>query len=195
MDPADEKYDNLDDIMLNTWDISREAEFAAWPSERVTYIRTGLHWELAILLQDVPNHIFAAHLMSIDTQTKGDDPSRIVDEYVWAWWISGISVNLSGPLPWDSIRKCVDNHPEGCALTIPAPQAQLGESSCLAQLLLMRERLRLIASEQVAEIETLLGQARVQAQTIERLGHNRDPRVMQAVALGLPVSLLWRDNL
>jgi hypothetical protein len=175
MDPADEKYDNLDDIMLNTWDISvilacagsrfraclthlqREAEFAPWPSERVTYIRTGLHWELAvcwhttngtlsnqsqsfvepfinyavshsmvatpssvvklilaqfsqILLQDVPNHIFAAHLMSIDTQTKGDDPSRIVDEYVWAWWISGISVNLSGPLPWDSIRKCVDNH-------------------------------------------------------------------------------------
>lgn len=85
--------------------------------------------------------------------------------------------------------------PEGCALTIPAPQAELGESSCLAQLLLMRERLRLIASEQVAEIETLLGQARVQAQTIERLGHKRDPRMMQAVALGLPISLLWRDNL
>ncbi|KAG2746866.1 hypothetical protein P692DRAFT_20875985 [Suillus brevipes Sb2] len=95
MNPADKKYDNLDDIMLNTWDISHKAEFADWPSERVTYIRTGLHWELAsfvvpfinyavsysmvampssvvklilaqfsqILLQDVPNHIFAAHLM------------------------------------------------------------------------------------------------------------------------------------
>jgi hypothetical protein len=59
----------------------------------------------------------------------------------------------------------------------------------------MRERLRRIAAEQVAEIEKLLGQARVQAQTIERLGHKRDPSVMHAVALGLPVSLLWRDNL
>lgn len=62
------------------------------------------------LLQDVPNHIFAAHLMSIDPQTKGDDPSRTVDEYVRAWWISGISVDLGAPLPWESIRKCVDYH-------------------------------------------------------------------------------------
>ncbi|KAG2343817.1 hypothetical protein BDR05DRAFT_999727 [Suillus weaverae] len=249
MNLADEQYDNIEDIKLNTWDISvilacggsrfracltqlqREAEVAPWPSDRVTHIRTGLHWELASFvvpfinyavshsmvatpssvvkmilaqfsqnsLQDVPNHIFSAHLMSIDPQTKDDDPSRMVDEYDRAWWISGISVNLSEPLPWESIRKCVDNHvrqwPEGCALTIPAPQAELGESSCLAQLLLMRERLRLIASEQVAEIETLLGQARVQAQTIERLAHKRDPHVMQAAALGLPVSVLWRDNL
>jgi hypothetical protein len=66
MNPVDEKYDNLDDIILNTWDISVilacagsrfraclthlqcKAEFADWPSERVTYIRTGLHWELAV---------------------------------------------------------------------------------------------------------------------------------------------------
>ncbi|KAG1845834.1 hypothetical protein F4604DRAFT_1688600 [Suillus subluteus] len=146
------------------------------------------------LLQPMPNHIFAARLMSIDPLTGGDDPSRMVDEYDREWWISGVSVDLTVPLPWDDIRKSVDAHPEGCALTIPALQAELGESSCLAQLFLIRERLRRVASEQVAEIEKLLGQARVQAQMIERLGDKRDPSVMHTVALGLPVSLLWRDN-
>ncbi|KAG2134963.1 hypothetical protein BD769DRAFT_1664905 [Suillus cothurnatus] len=151
------------------------------------------------LLQPVPNHTFAADLMSIDPLTENNDPSRMVNKYDREWWISGVSVNLTVPLLWDAVRKSVDDHvrqwPEGCALTIPAPQAELGDSSCLAQLFLMRERLRRIAAEQVAEIEKLLGQARVQAQTIERLGHKRDPSVMHAVALGLPVSLLWRDNL
>ncbi|KAG2063522.1 hypothetical protein BDR04DRAFT_1123202 [Suillus decipiens] len=146
------------------------------------------------LLQSVPNHIFVAHLMSIDLLTAGDDPSRMVDEYDRQWWITGVSMDLTAPLPWEAIRTSVDNHPEGSALIIPAPQAELGESSCRAQLLLMKERLRYIASEQIAEIQTLLGQARVQAQTIERLGHKRDPIVMQAVALGLPVGILWRDN-
>jgi len=249
MDLADDEGDNLDDIALNTWDISvilacagsrlraclthlqREAKVTPWPSERVQYIRTGIQWEVASfvvpfvnyaisrnmvptpsamvktilgqfsqnLLQPVPNHVFAADLMSIDPSMDGDDPSRIVDEYNGEWWSSDVSVDLTVPLPWDVIRKSVDYHvrqwPEGCALTIPAPQAELGELSCLAQLSLMRERLGRIASEQVAEIEKLLGQARVQAQTIERLGHKRDPSVMHAVALGLPVSLLWRDNI
>ncbi|KAG2045476.1 hypothetical protein BDR06DRAFT_1015616 [Suillus hirtellus] len=244
MEFQDDEGQNIDNVVLNTWDISvilacagsrfracltylqREAEVVPWPLERVQYIRSGIHWELSSfvvpfinyaisrsmvptpssvvktilrqfsqnLLQSVPNHIFAAHLMSIDLMKENNDPSRMVDMYDWEWWISGVSVDLTVPLPWEDIRKYVDYHPSGCALTIPAPQAELGELSCLAQLFLMRERLRRIASEQEVEIETLLGQARVQAQTIERLGRNRDPIVMQAVALGLPVGLLWHDN-
>jgi hypothetical protein len=62
------------------------------------------------LLQPVPNHTFAADLMSIDPLTENNDPSRMVNKYDREWWISGVSVNLTVPLLWDAVRKSVDDH-------------------------------------------------------------------------------------
>ncbi|KAG2134722.1 hypothetical protein BD769DRAFT_1385784 [Suillus cothurnatus] len=240
--------ERINEIILSNWDISVILAFAGsrlracltylqhedsvvpWPSERVTRIRAGLHWEVesfvlpsinyavsrsmvptpapvvkAILglfsqnrLCPVPDHQFTARLRLIDPLTEGGDPSQMVDEYEYEWWASGPTVDLVVPLLWVNVKKCVDNHvrqwPEGSAYTIPLPQTELGELPFRAQLLLMLERLDMSLLQYDGTVKEKLKDLRVPVQTIMHVDRARDPRVMRALARGLPMEPLWRNN-
>ncbi|KAG2108128.1 hypothetical protein BD769DRAFT_1675390 [Suillus cothurnatus] len=108
------------------------------------------------LLCHVPDHKFTARLRMIDPLTEGGDPSRMVDEYDYEWWVPGLAMDLAAPLPWISVNVCMENHvrqwPEGSAYVIPSPQTELGEFPFRAQLLLLLERLDLNLLHHIAAL-------------------------------------------
>ncbi|KAG2343802.1 hypothetical protein BDR05DRAFT_947907 [Suillus weaverae] len=170
--------------------LQHEDEVAQWSSERVTRIRAGLQWEIENFLSPVPDHLFTARLRLIDPLTEGGDPSRMVDAYDHEWWAPGPATDLTAPLPWIRVKKCVDNHVkqwhEGPAFAIPLPQKELGELPFKAQLVLMLERLDLNLLQYEGAVKEKLGDLRVPAQTIMAVDRARDPRVMRAFARGMP---------
>jgi hypothetical protein len=84
--------------------------------------------------------------------------------------------------------------PEGPAFAIPLPQKDLGELPFRAQLDLMLERLELNLLQYQGNIKEKLGYLRVPAQTIMAVDRARDPRVLRALARGVPVGPLWRND-
>ncbi|KAG2134964.1 hypothetical protein BD769DRAFT_1664906 [Suillus cothurnatus] len=133
---VDDTDEHVNEIVLSNWDISVILAFAGLASELALHICNARIEQCHGLRREL-----------IDPLTEGADPSRMVDEYDYEWWVPGLVMDLAAPLPWISVNICVENHvrqwPEGSAYVIPSPQTELGEFPFRAQLLLLLERLDL----------------------------------------------------